>query len=116
MVGGVLLLGLLAFGVYSVHSCYSAVFAKVDEASDTGAWLRRVEMDGEYRDFDAAGRDLGRAEEAWTRVRPTLVPQAADEVDATMAACRGAADERADVALRHASHAAMDVIDSARRR
>ena len=80
------------------------------------AWLRRVEMDGEYRDFQAAGRDLGRAEEAWARVRPTLVPHAADEVDAAMAACRGSVDEQADVALGHASHAAMDVIDSAMRR
>ena len=80
------------------------------------AWLRRVEMDGEYRDFEAAGRDLGRAEEAWARVRPTLVPHAADEVDAAMAACRGSVDEQADVALGHASHAAMDVIDSAMRR
>ena len=93
----------------------AAVLDDSDEAR-LRAWLRRVEMDGEYRDFDAAGRDLGRAEEAWARVRPTLMPQAGDEVDAAMAACHGAADEQADVALRHASHAAMDVIDSAFRR
>jgi len=80
------------------------------------AWLRRVEMDGEYRDFDAAARDISRAEETWPRVRPNLVPNAADEVDAAMAACHGAADEQDALALRHASHAAMDVIDSANRR
>jgi hypothetical protein len=44
------------------------------------------------------------------------VPHAADEVDAAMAACRGAVNEQAEVALGHASHAAMDVIDSAKRR
>ena len=76
----------------------------------------RVEMDGEYRDFDAAARDISRAEETWPRVRPSLVPNAADEVDAAMAACHGAADEQDALALRHASHAAMDVIDSANRR
>jgi hypothetical protein len=73
-------------------------------------------MDGEYRDFDAAARDISRAEETWPRVRPSLVPHAADEVDAAMAACHGAADEQDALALRHASHAAMDVIDSSNRR
>ena len=124
MVSGALPLADDAVDRHARRACVSnanglALAAAVLDESDEArlrAWLRRVEMDGKYRDFDAAGRDLGRAEEAWARVRPTLVPHAADEVDAAMAACRGAADEQADVALRHASHAAMDVIDSAMRR
>jgi hypothetical protein len=96
-------------------SLAAAVMNESDEAL-LRAWLRRVEMDGEYRDFDAAARDISRAEETWPRVRPSLVPHAADEVDAAMAACHGAADEQDAVALRHASHAAMDVIDSSNRR
>jgi hypothetical protein len=43
------------------------------------------------------------------------LPHAVDEVDAAMAACHGAAEEQDAHALRHASHAAMNAIDSANR-
>lgn len=95
----------------------SLAAAVLDESQEARlrAWLRRAEMDGEYRDFDAAVRDVKLAEEAWPRVRPNFLPHAADEVDAAMAACHGAAEEQDALALRHASHAAMDAIDSANR-
>jgi hypothetical protein len=90
----------------------SLAAADVDGADQARlrAWLRRVEVDGEYRDFDAAARDVWRADEAWSRARPAVDPEAARDVDAALAACRGAADERDAVALRHASHAALDAL------
>jgi hypothetical protein len=123
MVSGALPLAYDAVGRHARRACasnangLSLAAAVLDESEEARllAWLRRAEMDGEYRDFDAAVRDVKRAEESWPRVRPTLLPHAADDVDAAMAACHGAAEERDALALRHASHAAMDAIDSARR-
>jgi hypothetical protein len=96
----------------------SLAAAALDESHEARvrAWLRRVQIDGEYRDFDAAARDVDRTEGAWPSVRQGLVPHAAEEVDAALAACHGAVDARDALALMHASHAALDAIDSANRR
>jgi hypothetical protein len=86
-----------------------------DEAHRTRlrAWLRRVDVDAHYRDFDAARRDVAQAEDEWQRLRPGgLSPQGAAIIEAAFAACHGAVDERAHRPLRHAAHAVLDALDS----
>jgi hypothetical protein len=76
------------------------------------AWLRRVDIDAHYRDFDAARRDVAYAEAAWLTLGPASVsPGGARANEAALAACHGAVDERAHRQLRHAAHAVLDVLD-----
>jgi hypothetical protein len=75
------------------------------------AWLRRVDADARYRDFDAAGRDVARAEDEWRQLAASApATEAASSFEAGLAACKGAVDEHAPRPLRHAAHAALDAL------
>jgi hypothetical protein len=79
------------------------------------AWLRRIDTDAHYRDFDAARRDVARAEGEWRQLGDTgLTEEAASSIDAALASSHGAVDERAYRPLRRAAHAALDALDRGR--
>jgi hypothetical protein len=75
-------------------------------------WLRRLDADAHYRDFDAARRDLFRARAEWTLLESEgQSDEAAPTIEAALAACEGAIEERTQRPLRHAAHAALDALD-----
>jgi hypothetical protein len=87
-----------------------------DEMEELGGWLRRLDADAQYRDFDAAERDVAKAEEAWARVRPNVDPDTVATVEAALASYHGSVRERRERQgrpMRHAVHAALDALRTA---
>jgi len=87
-----------------------------DDVEELAGWLRRLDADAQYRDFDAAARDVARAEDAWTRVRPHVDEDTAATVDAALASYGGSVRERREQQgrpMRHAVHAALDALRGA---
>ena len=87
-----------------------------DDVEELAGWLRRLDADAQYRDFDAAERDVARAEDAWTRVRPHVDGDTAATVDAAFASYQGSVRERRERQgrpMRHAIHAALNALRGA---
>lgn len=87
-----------------------------DAREELTGWLRRLDADAQYRDFDAAARDLTRAEDAWARVRPYVDDQTIATVDAALASYQGSVRERRERQgrpMRHAVHSALDALHQA---
>jgi hypothetical protein len=87
-----------------------------DDVEELAGWLRRLDADAEYRDFDAAARDVARAEDAWARVRPNVDPDTVATVDAALASYQGSVLEQREKQgrpMRHAVHAALDALRGA---
>jgi len=87
-----------------------------DDVEELTGWLRRLDADAQYRDFDAAARDVAMAEDAWTRVRPHVDADTAATVDAAFASYQGSVRERRERQgrpMRHAVHAALDALRNA---
>jgi hypothetical protein len=87
-----------------------------DDVEELAGWLRRLDADAQYRDFDAAARDVARAEDAWTRVRPHVDADTAATVDAAFASYQGSTREqreRQGRPMRHAVHAALNALRGA---
>lgn len=81
-----------------------------DDMEELAGWLKRLDADAQYRDFDAAGRDVTRADGAWGRVRPHVDEDTVATVDAALAATHGSVLEQAARPMRHAVHAALDAL------
>jgi hypothetical protein len=87
-----------------------------DDVEELAGWLRRLDADAQYRDFDAADRDVARAEDAWSRVRPHVDPDTVAAVEAAFASYNGSVRERRERQgrpMRHAVHAALDALRTA---
>jgi hypothetical protein len=87
-----------------------------DDMEELAGWLRRLDADAQYRDFDAADRDVTKAEEVWARVRPNVDPDTVAAVDAAFASYNGSVGEqreRQGRPMRHAVHAALDALRNA---
>lgn len=84
-----------------------------DDKEELAGWLRRIDADAQYRDFEAAGRDVARADDAWARVKPYVDGGTAATVDAALASTHGSVLEQAARPMRHAAHAALDALRTA---
>ena len=84
-----------------------------DDTEELAGWLRRIDADAQYRDFDAARRDVNMADDAWLRVRPYVDDDTVATVDAALAAAHGSVLEQAARPMRHAAHAALDALHAA---
>jgi hypothetical protein len=84
-----------------------------DDTEELTGWLRRLDADAQYRDFDAARRDAARAEDAWQRVRPHVDEHTVAVVEAAIAATHGSVLELGGRPMRHAVHAALDALHAA---
>jgi hypothetical protein len=87
-----------------------------DDMEELSGWLRRLDADARYRDFDAADRDVTKAEETWARVRPNVDPDTVAAVEAAFASYNGSVREQRlgqGRPMRHAVHAALDALRNA---
>jgi hypothetical protein len=87
-----------------------------DDMEELAGWLRRLDADAQYRDFDAADRDAARAKDAWARVRPHVDADTVAVVDAALASYDGSVREQREKQgrpMRHAVHAALDALRTA---
>jgi hypothetical protein len=87
-----------------------------DDMEELTGWLRRLDADAQYRDFDAAARDAAKANEAWARVRRYVDPDTVASVDAALASYQGSVRERRDRQgrpMRHAVFAALNALRTA---
>ncbi|HEX8795247.1 MAG TPA: hypothetical protein VF765_30070 [Polyangiaceae bacterium] len=84
-----------------------------DDREELTGWLRRINADAQYRDFDAARRDVAMADGAWARVRPHVDDDTVATVDAAIAATHGSVLSHAARPMRHAAHAALNALHQA---
>lgn len=87
-----------------------------DDTEELTGWLRRLDADAQYRDFDAAARDVAKADDAWARVRPHVDADTVAIVDAALASYHGSVDERRErqgKPMRHAVFAALNALRTA---
>jgi hypothetical protein len=87
-----------------------------DDTEELVGWLWRLDADAQYHDYDAAGRDVVKADDAWGRVRPHVDGETAATVDAALASVHGSVLEWGWRPMRHAAHAALDALRGARTR